>query len=388
MKICVVGGRLQGTEATYLAKKAGYEVILIDKDFDVPAGSLADEFHTFDLLNDVSATKRVLNSADAILPATENLQSLRFLKELSIQIGIPYMQDNPAFWISSDKVKSREFFITSDIPNPTPWPNSGFPVIVKPARKSGSVGVFKADNEEQLKEALKRSSLIDEKLIIQKFIDGPALSLEVVALEGSPLPLQITQLKFDETYGCKCAFAPDQVSDDVRKSFTEISEKMAKRLNLTGLMDAQAIVDDSNVPSIIEINARLPSQTPTVVYHSSGVNMVSLLVDIFLRNKLPYVDVKPKTAVIYQHIYILNDKLSIVGEHIMSDAKNLRIEKKFFGVDEAITNLDSGKSKGVATLIVKASSLEEAERKSMQAIEGLMAEFHLTKFLDSSPKGA
>ena len=387
MDICVVGGRLQGTEATYLAKKAGYGVILIDKDSNAPAASLADEFHALDLLKSDSATRKILNSTDAVLPATENKRTLSFLKRLSSQTGIPYMQDNSAFWISSDKIKSIEFFDSLNIPHPESWPNSGFPVVVKPAGKSGSVGIYRADNGEQLRDALKRSSLVDAKAVVQKFINGPALSLEIIALDGNPLPLQITQLEFDETYGCKRVFAPDLVNNDVRESFIEISKNMASGLNLNGLMDSQAIVDANDIPLMIEINARLPSQTPTVVYHSSGINMVGLLVEIFINNKMPHVSIEPKNSVIYQHIKVNNSSVVIMGEHIMSEARNLRIEKDFFGVDEAITNLDADKSKGVATLIVKSPSLEEAKRRLMQAIERLMAEFNLTKFLDSSPRG-
>jgi pyrrolysine biosynthesis protein PylC len=387
MRICIVGGRLQGTEATYLSKKAGYEVVLIDKDSNAPAAFLADEFHTLDILKNDNVARKILNSTDAVLPATENKRTLSFLEGLSLQTGIPYMQDNSAFSISSDKIRSIEFFDSLNIPYPEPWPNSRFPVVVKPAGKSGSVGIYRADNEEQLGDALKKSSLIDEKAVVQRFIKGPALSLEIIALDGDPLPLQITQLEFDETYGCKRVFAPDLVKDDVRESFIEMSKKMARGLNLKGLMDAQAIVDANGIPLMIEINARLPSQTPTTVYHSSEINMVSLLTEMFADNKMPHVSVEPKNSVIYQHIKVNNNSVVIMGEHIMSEARNLRIEKDFFGVNEAITNIDTDKSEGVATLIVKSPSLEEAKRRSMQAIEGLMAEFNLTEFLDSSPRG-
>ena len=44
MKIAIIGGKLQGTEAVYLAKKAGFETILIDRDAQVPASGLADRF--------------------------------------------------------------------------------------------------------------------------------------------------------------------------------------------------------------------------------------------------------------------------------------------------------------------------------------------------------
>ncbi|MEM3437133.1 MAG: 3-methylornithine--L-lysine ligase PylC [Nitrososphaerales archaeon] len=385
MKICVIGGRLQGIEAVYLAKKAGYEVVLIDKDSNAPAASLADEFYALDILKDNNTLSKILSLTDAILPATENKRALSFLEEISLQIGVPYMQDNSAFRISSDKIESIKFFKSLNIPYPKLWPEADFPLIVKPASKSGSTGIYRVESADQLEQALKEISLIDEKVVVQKFINGPALSLEVIALDGNPLPLQITQLEFDKTYGCKRVFAPDLVNINVKESLYKISEKIARGLKLKGLMDVQAIVDN-DVPLIIEINARLPSQTPTVVYHSSGINMVGLLVEMFTYNKLPHVIIEPKNSVIYQHIKVNGDSITIMGEHIMSEAKNLRIEKNFFGVDEAITNLDTRKSEGVATLIVRGCSLQEAKIKLMQALEKLMSEFHLTKFLDSSPE--
>jgi len=42
MQTVVVGGRLQGLEAVYLAKKAGWQVKLIDKSKNLPALNLAE----------------------------------------------------------------------------------------------------------------------------------------------------------------------------------------------------------------------------------------------------------------------------------------------------------------------------------------------------------
>ncbi len=40
MLIGIVGGRLQGMEAVYLAKKAGFETLVIDRKEDAPATSI------------------------------------------------------------------------------------------------------------------------------------------------------------------------------------------------------------------------------------------------------------------------------------------------------------------------------------------------------------
>ncbi len=69
MRIGVIGGRLQGIEATYLCLKAGYESVLIDKDAQAPAMTLADEAYTLDITKNVDHAKRILKKVDAVLPA-------------------------------------------------------------------------------------------------------------------------------------------------------------------------------------------------------------------------------------------------------------------------------------------------------------------------------
>ncbi len=44
IRIAVVGGKLQGTEAVYLAQKAGFKILLIDKNPSTPAVGLCDGF--------------------------------------------------------------------------------------------------------------------------------------------------------------------------------------------------------------------------------------------------------------------------------------------------------------------------------------------------------
>jgi pyrrolysine biosynthesis protein PylC len=384
MRICIVGGKLQGLEATYLSKKAGIESVLIDKDPNTPASYMADEFHCIDVLKDRIAEK-ILKSADGILPANEDRETLKFLEKVSERIGVPYMQDNNAFWISSDKNKSKGLFESLEIPQPKKWPECGFPVIVKPANRSGSVGIFRADNEMELREAQKAVSSIDKNVIIQKFICGKALSLELIAFGGGVVPLQTTELEFDESYGCKRVIAPYQGKELTSKEYVRVSKRVAEGLNISGLMDTQAIVNENGLPLMIEINARLPSQTPTAVYHSSGVNMVSLLMEVFTQGRLAVPSIEPSHTVIFQHVQIKGNKISVKGEHIIGEAENLRLEKNFFGLDEAITNLSEKSTSGVATLIVKDNCLKKVNERLANAIREMMSEYHLSEYDDPSP---
>ena len=44
MLVAIIGGNLQGVEAAYLARKAGCEVLVIDRKPVVPASGLCDRF--------------------------------------------------------------------------------------------------------------------------------------------------------------------------------------------------------------------------------------------------------------------------------------------------------------------------------------------------------
>ncbi len=386
VRIGVLGGRLQGIEATYLCSKAGYESVLIDKDAQAPAMTLADETYVLDILKDVGYAKKILKGVDAVLPASENKEALMNLEKLCRELGIPFMQDNAAFWITSDKLTSMKFLLDLHIPTPIPWPDCEFPVIVKPSTKSGSESIFRANTLRQLQKALEKTQRVDEKVVIQEFVEGLALSLEVVADKRSARPLQITGLEFDETYSCKRVYAPVKISADVESKFDETCKEIARGLGLKGLTDVQAISKDG-VSKVNEINARLPSQTPTVVYHSSGINIVGLLAQLFLENELSNVRIRPDHAVIYQHIKIFDGELRVQGEHVMDKAKDLQIIKDFYGAHEAITNMttENGHIGRVATLIVKAKSLMNAKKKTAKITQRLMDENDLHKYSDPSP---
>ena len=385
-RVAIVGGRLQGIEAAYLCSKAGFTTSLIDSDANPAAKSLSDEFHQIDILAKPEKTKNALRQCDAVLPAIENRKALFALAELCHELQIPFMQDNEAFWITSDKAKSSKFLHTLHIPIPQPWPESGFPLIVKPSNKSGSESVYRADNKNELKEVLEIVRGVGGKPIVQKFIEGPAISLEVMGRKGAGQPLQITGLEFDERYGCKRVFAPVQLPPNLEERMRRIGMRIASSLKLNGLTDVQALLEGAT-PRVNEINARLPSQTPSVVYHSTRINIVELLVKLFLDNRLPTEKIHSRRAVLYQHVKILGDELKVQGEHVMADASDLRVKKDFLGADEAITNLAPGvdTSHRVATLIVKSHDLTSATKKMEKVVGNIMREYHLTKHTDPSP---
>ncbi len=389
VRLCVVGGKLQGIEALYLAKKAGFETLLIDRRVNPPASGLAEEFYRLDVSRKIEETKKIISHADAVLPALEDIKGLDVLKRICSSLGVPYLQDNSAFGVTADKLASIRFFEKLNIPYPKLYPKAGFPLIVKPVSGSGSQAVYLARNQDELKEAVMKVRRVDEHYMIQEHASGRFLSLELHGFKGEAYPMQITALEFDENFGCKRVLAPCSINETVKHEIITIGRKIVKGLKLTGLTDLQ-VVTQGEIVKVLEINARLPSQTPTVVYHSVGLNMVELLFKSFKEKKLPKFEFGPEKAVIYQHVRISNGVLKVVAENFLSKASGLRLEQNFFGVNEAITNFPerSRKTKNcVATLIVKEENFGKAKKLMREAVQSIIAKYELSGVVDKSPPG-
>ena len=286
MRLIVVGGKLQGTEAVYLGLKAGHDVVLVDRRPGVPASGLAAETHVFDVCAEEDRTRQLFMGGDAVLPACEDDDTLAWLAERAAAWGMPLLFDLPAYGMSSSKLKSNRLFDDLGVARPAPWPSCGFPIIVKPSGSSGSEGVRLVQDEDELAVARAELEARGHEAVVEEFAPGPSLSLEVIGWDGVAQPLLGTELEFDRYYDCKRVLAPVGGPDagDVLARFDEIGRKLALGLGLNGVMDIEVMVN-AGALKVLEIDARLPSQTPTVVFHSCGINIVGLLAETVLAGR-------------------------------------------------------------------------------------------------------
>jgi 3-methylornithine--L-lysine ligase len=371
--VAVAGGNLQGVEAAYLSQKAGWDVLVIDRKPLVPASGLCHSFAQLDMTSEKDLAQ-ALKGVDLVIPALENDAALACLGRVTRNKGIPFAFDPAAFAISSSKIKCEQLFKQIGAPTPARWPKCKFPVIAKPDRGSGSRDVKVFNNQTVLQDTIKPPA---REWLIQEFIPGPSYSLEVIGLPGNYATPQVTDLAIDGQYDCKRVTAPSNLAGGLISEFEALSLRLANALNLTGIMDVEVILHENDL-KVIEIDARLPSQTPTAVYWSTGSNMVQLLGDLFLNRKTRIQpDSKHESGVIYEHVRVSSNYLEIAGEHIMSGAQALHIFPDFFGADEAITNYATGRDDWVATLMVVEENLEAAWDKRNRIIADIRKKFKL-----------
>jgi len=376
MRLAVIGGKLQGTEAAYLGTKAGYELVLVDRRPQVPAAGLAREVHCFDVTQEPARARELLSGCDAVLPACEDDATLAWLDRHVPGWGVPLLFDLASYGVTSSKLRSNALFDQLGVPRPTPWPACGFPLIVKPSSASGSQGVRVVASEDQLTAARAELEAQGHEAVIEEFAPGPSLSLEVVAWRGRVRPLQVTWLEFDRFYDCKRVLAPAEgVSAELLAVFDDIGRTLAEGLGLQGVMDIEVMVHGGQL-KVLEIDARLPSQTPTAVYHSCGVNIVQLLSETVLGDQLPAVDRAARRGCAYQHVRVAGGAVEVLGEHVMSDARPLRLVTGLYGADEVIADTDPSAPQGeewVATLITTGATAAAARTKAGEAVCRLAA---------------
>lgn len=384
MKIAVIGGKLQGVEACYLAKKANWHVTLIDKNDNVPARNMCDEFLEWDVTRDEEKFLDCLKEVDFIMPAMENMAALQSLSLYGERLNIPFAFDHEAYKISSSKIKSNQVFLETETPMPQLWPDCKLPLVVKPSGSSGSEGVFKVKTEEELKK-LQGKPEIFEEWVVQEYLTGPSYSIEVIGYQGNYQVYQVTELDMDEHYDCKRVFAPAGLDHCLIEDFNRIGLTLANHLSLQGIMDVEVILHQGQM-KVLEIDARLPSQTPTVVYKSTGVNMLDVLGRSFIGRSLPKIEFQELRGAVYEHIQVTENSIKVLGEHIMGEAGPLRLIPEFFGCDEAITDYQPGKKEWVATLINIGNTREEAWKKRCAAIDRISKELHIDNYIDLYPE--
>lgn len=372
MRVAIVGGKLQGVEAAFLAREAGWEVILIDRKQSPPAARLCQSFYHCDVVKDTSSLRRLLEKVDLIIPAVENVTALRALQKCAAEINIPLAYDAKAYFISHSKKRSNRLFEKLGIPLPQSWPQCGLPLIVKPSASSGSHGVSKLGTEQELGDFIKQVGSGLKHWILQEYVEGPSYSIEVLGLVERYVALQVTELEMDGDYDCERVLAPAKIPEPLDRQIKEIALTIAKSLRLKGIMDVEVILDHSGVPRVLEIDARLPSQTPTAVYESTGINMLELLGHIFVGDTMPVIpEIKALRGVVYEHIKVSQDGLEFLGEHIMAEVDSLEIVPDFFGADVSLTNFNLSSFPWVATLITTGGSREQAWLKRQQVIENI-----------------
>lgn len=380
-RICIVGGALQGMEATYLSKKAGFETVVIDSRPNAPALSLCDESHVLDPVSNREEFRRIARTCDAVLPANENYTLLQHLNSTVPELGIPLLFDIDAYCVSCSKLLSNEVMADAGIPLPRKWPCE-FPVVVKPSSQSGSIGVSVVNNTGGMASALAKITALNDDPVIEEYVRGRNVSLEVIGNGSEYNAYDLTEVVLSDDYDCKMVKCDPSEDAASRNELGSYAVRAAERLHLNGIMDIEAI-EGPNGMRVLEIDARLPSQTPAAIYNATGTNLVA---ELAASRGVGSRSARREGVSIYEHIVVRGKRMSSCGEKCFSHVDSPYFVSRFFGSTEAITDYLPGKEVWYATLMFSANNTRVLKNMRSECINSIIEDCRISDFIDRCPK--
>lgn len=123
----------------------------------------------------------------------------------------------------------------------------GYPVFVKPANLGSSVGVSRADSDEELKAALELAAEYDRKIIVEENLDMREIECAVIGNDCPKASLPGEYLIFDDSKafldytekysgtGNNEFVVPAPVSEELARKIQELSVKAFKAVDASGL---------------------------------------------------------------------------------------------------------------------------------------------------------
>ena len=237
--------------------------------------------------------------------------TLQGLMELA---NIPYTSTGvTGSAVGMDKIIMKEFFRGADLPVlPGEWYTRreyaedapkiisdvsgklGFPVFVKPANLGSSIGVSRADNEEELKDALELAFEYDRRVLVEKGLDKPVeLNCSVLGYDddilASPIEMPLNQdefLDFRDKYlggnGSKgmaslTRVLPAPIEDSLKNEIEEMSKKIFRLMDCKGVVRIDYMFDRlSEKLFITEINT-IPGSLAFYLWEKDGISYRELI---------------------------------------------------------------------------------------------------------------
>lgn len=296
-RLFIIGASILQLPGIQRAKELGYYVGVADYDPNAIGIPYADEYFNVSTIDEegiYQAAKAF--GADGIMTLATDMpmRSVAYAcKKLGL-IGISY--DTAVK--STDKgemikafaaagVEHPWYFIINDPAQPLPA-GITFPCITKPTDNSGSRGVMLVNDPEELKAAIAYSAENGRKggVIVEEYMVGPEVSVEVIVWRGIPYVLQVTDKRttgaphFVETGHAQ----PSQLGQENVDKIKDLASRAVKAVGLENGAAHVEIILTKEGPKMVEMGARMGGGciTTHLVPLSTGIDMVKAAIDICL----------------------------------------------------------------------------------------------------------
>lgn len=169
---------------------------------------------------------------------------------------------------------------------------NGYPVVLKPAHGSASIGVVKACDPTELEDYFSHVYEISINeygfgaLLVEEYVGGLEVSVESVVYDGEVHVVMVTDKeKGEEPFFIETGHTvPSQLSEEILSQIREATVEANKQLGVeNGITHTEIKWTPETGPKIIEIGGRLAGDfIPLIVYRATGINLNRALTDVCL----------------------------------------------------------------------------------------------------------
>lgn len=298
-KMMILGASVLQVPAIKKAKELGYQIILVDYDENAVGFALADVKLVVSTLDQEEVYRQALcYEPDVIITSTSD-GPVRTAAYVNEKLGKrPDLSYENAL-CATIKSKMRDRLKECGVPIPKYYAATEFEgfseaidqldghCIVKPADNAGSRGVVLFDvaadakHLNEMKNQVYRYSRGNSRngtVMVEEYMQGPEVSVEIMVVEGEPHILAITDKYitpppyFVELAHCE----PSRLDTEIQETIREVA---AQAVRAVGIENAPAHVEIKVTeagPKIVELAARLGGDfiTSKLVPLSTGIDMV------------------------------------------------------------------------------------------------------------------
>lgn len=285
-RLLVLGASLAQIPFIKSAKKMGCFVGIVDYNPSAPAVEFADEYYECSLLDVDGVLKSAKEfRADGITCGTSDVGVLTaayvckdlHLPGLSIETATKVKDKGAMIQAFRDCDVAHPYYQVVDSLNETIQIN--YPIITKPVDNSASRGIYIAHNETELKYALQNSFSCSKsgRVIVEEYLDGPEVSVEILVQDGEPYVLQVTdKITSGEPHFIEMGHSqPSQLPPLDVDAIKKLAYNAAKAVGIKNGCGHAEIKLTSKGPKMVEIAGRLGGDFITTVLLpiSTGINI-------------------------------------------------------------------------------------------------------------------
>ena len=268
-KLLILGGGVFQIPFFQRVKEMGVCSGLVDINESAPARSVCDEFFNVSIL-DITQIRKIVDEfkPDGIAVGTCET-GMHTASVIAKEYNFPFL-DEKTVLKATNKVLMLEAFKSYGVPSPeykvvrpgdtVEW-GSYFPVITKPADKSASRGIYYVKDTSELNKAVEISmSTSDTKeVLIEEYLDGPEVSVEIVMIGVEPKVLQITdKITSGPPYYIEVGQSqPSLLTVAEKKQIADCASKASKAVGLCNCAVHAEVKMTPRGPKMVELAGRM-----------------------------------------------------------------------------------------------------------------------------------